>query len=264
MKLFSDIYRVMGISVCIASYNGENFILKQINSILLQLSKDDELIIVDDASMDDTIKIISSINNDLIKIIKNEENLGIVKSFSKAILLAKGDFIFLSDQDDIWFQNKVKFMLFEMINNNACLVTSNFRWIDENDNEIYSKFRFLRKNNSNKHNKNLLNIFQGHNNYLGCSMVFNKNLLEIAVPIPNIVEAHDLWIAKIGNLLHSNLHLNEALFFKRKHSNNSSLSYSNRQLHKKIYTRFVFFISILIILSRIIKKRISRYRTTGK
>jgi glycosyltransferase involved in cell wall biosynthesis len=247
-----------------ASFNGEKFILKQINSILLQLSKDDELIIIDDCSKDDTFKIISEINNKRIKIIKNERNLGIVQSFSRSMLLAKGDFIFLSDQDDIWFPNRLKFMLSEIKAHNACLVTSNFRWIDENDNEIYPIFKGLIKNNSNKHYKNILNIFQGHNNYLGCAMVFKKSLLQIAVPIPNIVEAHDLWIAKIGNLLHSNLHLNESTFFKRKHSNNSSLLFSKRKLYKKIYSRFVFFISILIILLRISKKRKSTYRTTGK
>ena len=92
----------MSISVCIATYNGEKFIQKQIKSILSQISLNDEVIVVDDLSSDNTVKIIESLNDKRIKIYLNNKNQREVYSFNRAIELAKNNFIFLSDQDDIW------------------------------------------------------------------------------------------------------------------------------------------------------------------
>ena len=95
-------------SVCIATYNGEKFIEEQIRSILLQLDSHDEIVISDDHSTDKTIQIIKSINDDRIKIIYNKNNKGYTNNFENAISKASGDFIYLSDQDDVWKPTKVK------------------------------------------------------------------------------------------------------------------------------------------------------------
>ena len=84
----------MNISVCMASYNGEKFIKRQIISILSQLSKKDELIIIDDASTDNTISIIKKINDNRIKLSVNEKNIGPVNTFNKALNSAKNELIF--------------------------------------------------------------------------------------------------------------------------------------------------------------------------
>ena len=74
------------VSVCMASYNGEKFIKEQIISIISQfINKDDELIIVDDCSTDDTVKIIKKINSKNIKLFFNNKNIGVVKTFERAI-----------------------------------------------------------------------------------------------------------------------------------------------------------------------------------
>lgn len=105
----------MSISVVMATYNGESFILDQLNSIFQQEKKPDEVIICDDKSSDGTVSIISMFidNNKLNKtwkLIVNDENLGYCDNFKKVCQLATGDVIFFSDQDDIWKLDKIKVM----------------------------------------------------------------------------------------------------------------------------------------------------------
>ena len=101
----------MKISVCMASYNGSKYIKNQIQSILIQLNNKDQLIIVDDCSIDNTLQIIKNFKDSRIKLIKNNRNVGVVATFQKAMKFAKGDIIFLSDQDDEWLDNKVTFII---------------------------------------------------------------------------------------------------------------------------------------------------------
>ena len=118
------------ISVCIATYNGEKYIFEQISSILSQLGKDDEVIISDDGSTDDTIKIIESICDNRVRLLINNGKHGFVSNFEKALMKSKGDFIFLSDQDDIWKSNKVQVVLkslnkYDLVVHDADLIDGN-------------------------------------------------------------------------------------------------------------------------------------------
>lgn len=99
------------ISVCIATYNGGKYIKEQLDSILFQLGKDDEVIISDDSSTDDTLSILESYHDERIVILTNQKFHSPVYNFENALKSAKGDFIFLSDQDDIWEPTKVEVML---------------------------------------------------------------------------------------------------------------------------------------------------------
>jgi glycosyltransferase involved in cell wall biosynthesis len=90
-----------------AVYNGEKYIEGQIKSILSQLSSCDELIVVNDFSTDNTMTIIYKIIDERLKIFNNIENLGVIRTFETAISKAKGNYIFLSDQDDIWHADKI-------------------------------------------------------------------------------------------------------------------------------------------------------------
>ena len=100
----------MKISVCLATFNGSKFINRQLNSILCQLCDSDEIIIVDDASTDNTISTIKKNKSPLIKLYINTENIGPASTFNRALGLASGDLIFLSDQDDIWEVNKISYI----------------------------------------------------------------------------------------------------------------------------------------------------------
>lgn len=99
------------VSVAMATYNGAEFVTEQIASILPQLAPGDEIVIVDDASTDDTLEVISRIDDPRIRLVRNEVNLGYVHTFERALATTRGEVIFLSDQDDEWFPERVSQML---------------------------------------------------------------------------------------------------------------------------------------------------------
>lgn len=126
------------ISVAIATYNGQEFIKEQLLSILNQTMPVDEIVICDDQSSDDTVKIIQELLCDKIYLYQNEKNLGYKLNFKKALSYCKGDYIFLCDQDDIWLENKVEVMT-QIMNEdkNIKVLASTYDLIDENDNPIH-------------------------------------------------------------------------------------------------------------------------------
>lgn len=103
----------MHTSVALCAYNGQKYLTEQIESILDQSVPVDEIIICDDKSSDATIEIIEGFisRGAPIKLYKNPVNLGFTKNFEKAIGLCSGDIIFLADQDDIWYRDKVGMIL---------------------------------------------------------------------------------------------------------------------------------------------------------
>ena len=96
------------ISVGLASYNGERYIREQVDSIIAQLDSIDELVISDDGSTDGTLDILASYNDPRIHVYHNEENHGVNGNFENALKHSQGDYIFLSDQDDVWLPGKVE------------------------------------------------------------------------------------------------------------------------------------------------------------
>lgn len=99
------------LSVALCTYNGETYIREQVESILSQTLPVDEIVVCDDGSTDNTLSIIESLRkgtNADIRIYRNETNLGVCANFQKAVDLCNGDIIFLSDQDDVWHNDKVE------------------------------------------------------------------------------------------------------------------------------------------------------------
>lgn len=117
----------MKISVVMATYNGEEFIKEQLDSIRLQTTAVDEVIMCDDGSSDNTVAVakqyITEYNlSDSWKVVVNEKNLGYADNFNKVTLLATGDLIFFADQDDVWNENKVQIMADIMAEHEDCQV----------------------------------------------------------------------------------------------------------------------------------------------
>lgn len=123
-------------SVALCTYNGERYIAEQINSILTQTIPPKEIIISDDGSMDQTLKIANSLLRHSpveYKIIKNTGNQGVTGNFCNAISRCSENIIFTSDQDDVWVNNKAEIILKIFENNNkALLVFSNGELVDQN------------------------------------------------------------------------------------------------------------------------------------
>jgi glycosyltransferase involved in cell wall biosynthesis len=121
-----------------ATYNGEKYISKQVESILVQLSEADELIISDDGSIDATLAIIKAFNDPRVKIFRNIHKSGPVGNFENALKNAKGEYIFLADQDDIWLSEKLNRHL--SFHSQYDLVISDAEVVDESGNVIHPSF----------------------------------------------------------------------------------------------------------------------------
>ena len=245
---------MMSISVCMASYNGELYIERQINSILSELSINDELIIIDDCSLDNTAIIINNFQDKRIKLFTNSTNSGEIFSFNRAITLSKNNYIFLSDQDDVWIEGRVNLMKSSLMDNDLMLSTSNFSWIDGDDIPISVLHDGVSSMRSDKHTQNIIDIFKGKTNYFGCAMAFKREFISTICPIPSFVESHDLWIAIASNCLKSNLHLDDITFLKRKHDSNVTSTISKRSIARKLFSRIIFILSVFVISKRILLK----------
>jgi glycosyltransferase involved in cell wall biosynthesis len=234
-----------------ATYNGQEYIYDQLESILNQLAVGDEVIIVDDCSSDNTFKILNGFSDDRIKILKNEVNRGVNSTFERAISLSINPVIFLADQDDIWIDGHIKEMVKCLDEENVNLVTSNFVFIDKLGLFLGDMEDKLNQIQSTQYTQNIKKIFSGSINYFGCCMAFNRSLINMILPIPKFVESHDLWIAMAANLLRSNFHCEKVLLKRRIHGYN--VSTVNRNIYKKIISRIYFLISLIIIKQRILK-----------
>lgn len=238
----------MKVSVCMATYNGERYLDEQLRSILRQLGRDDEIIIVDDASLDSTPDIIASFADARIRLVRNRTNIGVNQSFARALSLAANDVVFMSDQDDVWVENRVERMRAELIRTGSLLVSSNQAFIDAaGDPTAYPADR-VRADASVKHFRNILDIFAGRKHYYGCTMAFRRELTPLILPVPAFVESHDLWIALAANLARRNAHLEADTLRRRLHGENASIV--TRPIGKKLWSRVIFVRSLIVLIAR--------------
>lgn len=226
------------ISVCIATFNAGRYIQEQINSILSQLSEYDEIVVADDLSTDDTLNIIKKINDSRIKILNSDMRFGIIKNFERALIAAKGELVFLSDQDDIWLPNKVNECT-KLLTTNLLVVTDCIV-VDEKLNHLNESFFSLRNSKKGM----VRNIYK--NCYIGCCMAFRKELLAIALPFPASIPMHDVWLGLLAEVKGQVVFLPEKLTLYRRHDKNASVLKSNKSIISKLNLR-IFLIANLMI-----------------
>ena len=223
------------ISVVMATYNGEKYIEEQIKSILVNLKERDELIISDDGSIDKTKKIIKKLQKDdkRIKLVEGPRK-GVKKNFEKAISLAKGEYIFLSDQDDIWEDNKVEVILKAFFENPETTLIVHDAIVFDNDSQniIYESFFKYRKSGRGV----IKNIYK--NTYIGCCMAFSKKIKEYILPIPNNIEMHDQWIGIINDVKFKTKFIEQKLIKYRRHNDNVS-QMKHYKIKKMLVNRIV-------------------------
>ena len=201
-------------SIVMATYNGEKYIKEQIDSILVNMNSEDELIISDDGSTDATLNIINQYNDNRIRLIQGPKK-GVKQNFANAIEKTKGKYIFLSDQDDIWEINKIEAVLKEF--KHASVVIHDAEVVDENLNTTMSSFFNYRNSGKGV----IKNIYK--NTYIGCCMAFKADLKKYILPIPNNIEMHDQWIGILGEIKgEGSVFLNQKLIKYRRHSSNVS------------------------------------------
>lgn len=224
------------ISVCMTTYNGEKYLLNQINSILDQLGEADELIIVDDLSRDGTVDIIKSFGDSRVKLFCNRFNSGVVKAFEKALSMASGDYIFLSDQDDIWLPDKVSTVMekfdagFDLVVSDAFILNKGI----VQDRTFYS----IRKSGPGF----IKNVYK--NTFIGCCMAFRADYKKMILPIPEKISMHDAWIGQIITIFGKVCFLNKPLIFYRRHDENVT-SMSRGTLKSVVIKRVVDLICLV-------------------
>lgn len=238
------------ISVCIATYNAELYILKQLKSILSQLSVQDEVIISDDGSKDTTVNLIKSLHDNRIRIVHHEHKCNYSKkklssyyyassNFYNALLNARGDVIFFSDQDDVWRSDKVETTLYYL--KEYDIVCSNFAIIDKSGNLVketfWEKGRF--------EHMGIIQVWK-YLPFRGCCLAFTREVLNNAMPFPNSLLMHDCWIGLNAVLSHYRYKfIDEPLLFYRRHDHNVSTLESSNSIFFKIVYRLKLLCQIL-------------------
>ncbi len=218
------------IDILLAAFNGEKFIKEQIDSILNQTCRDWQLLIRDDGSTDATVQIIKSYTGkfpDKIWLIEdNLGNLGTGHNFGRLLEQAESEYIMFSDQDDFWLPEKIELTLNKMkeaerLNpGEPLLVFTDLKIVDENLNLIADSLWSYHKINPQEGSRLENLVFRDI--VTGCTIMINKKLREISVPIPDFSRLHDWWItlkaAKYGKIFI----LPQATILYRQHSANVS------------------------------------------
>lgn len=238
------------VSVCMATYNGEKYIKAQIESILKQLGKNDELIISDDGSKDGTLSIIKAFNDVRIKLLFNKSTHGFVGNFENALRNARGEIIFLSDQDDIWKPYKVKKIL--PLFDNYDLIIHDAELVDGNGNSLCKTYYSFMHNNTGF----LANLWKTR--WLGCCMAFRRNVLNACLPFPQKIVGHDYWIGMMGMVKFRYCFIDDVLICYRRHNNNVSTSSeksSNSMFYMLVTKRLNITIAIACRLFHINSKK---------
>jgi glycosyltransferase involved in cell wall biosynthesis len=192
------------ISVALCTYNGERFLSQQLASIAKQSRLPDELVVCDDRSMDRTMEILRAFAASVsfpVKIVQNTANLGSTRNFEHAIRLCEGDLIALSDQDDIWYPNRLQRSEQEFLAHpQAGLVFSNADLIDEEDRPLgktlWQRLGFVGKLNRDLLAGRLL-VLAKHRFVTGATVMFRAELRDRFFPIAE-GWIHDEWISLIA------------------------------------------------------------------
>lgn len=208
----------ISVSVVMAVFNGRHFLPAQIDSILSQLEPQDELLVIDDGSFDGSGEWLASLDDSRIRVYVNPINTGVIKSFERGFSLAKHSILFLCDQDDIWLPEKRSRFVIEFERDPRVLVVvSDAELIDAQGVVIAPSFMEIRGG----FNCSLLSTLI-RNRYLGCAMAIRTELLSVALPIPNSVPMHDMWIGGLGSTFGKVIYIPIPLIQYRRHSNNVS------------------------------------------
>lgn len=216
------------ISVAMTTYNGADYVATQLQSILNQSVEVDEVIIFDDCSTDDTADVVLSVEDSRVKFIRNTENVGYIQNFYNAIKACTGDFIFLSDQDDVWEFDKVEKIMQVMKEYKCEAVCTNFSLIDKTGCELTTTKQFVPNRFFNELKIKSDRIIDLSFDYLmlgnvvqGATYCISKKTRELYLEIDNRTLYHDHQLLLIASKIGKVCFLNEKLIRYRIHEKNT-------------------------------------------
>lgn len=212
----------MKVSIALATYNGEQYLREQLESYLSQQRQPDELVVCDDCSSDGTVSMLEDFAAQApfpVTIARNGVQRGAVSTFGRALAIAAGDIVFLSDQDDVWLPHKISVVLdlqqahpekmAIMTDAAIChgdLTRTGLTKLGQMRSAGYPRDAFV----------------------MGCCAAVRSELLRLCLPIPDDVRGHDNWLVSYSYGLDATLVSNEVLQLYRRHGANQSNVLPNR------------------------------------
>lgn len=228
-------------SVVMTVCNGRHFVAEQIRSIVTQLQAGDEIIVVDDGSTDESADLIESLHFEGLQLHRNPRDFGVVRTVERGLRLARGDILFLSDQDDVWLPGKRAAFAAEFTRDEQALVVlSDAEVIDTQGRVIAPSFMRLRGGFKADLWSTLL-----RNRYIGCAMAVRRSLLDLALPIPPHVPMHDSWLGALGHLRGRVVFLERPYLQYRRHGANLTELTSSAPLSRRLADRFALLNALL-------------------
>lgn len=235
------------ISIAMATYNGAEYLQEQLQSFMDQTRQPDELIITDDCSTDQTETIVRDFARTApfsVQFHRNEENLGYCGNFNEALMKTTGDLVFLSDQDDVWFPEKIERMIGVAERNPHALVVMNDAALTDGDlNEVgLTKVGQIRSAGLST------TAF-----VMGCCCGVRRELLSFCMPIPKGIKAHDNWIVYFAEAVNGKVVCDQVLQYYRRHEANESQFIANRTT--KVNRLHVFSDSVKTLFQRDVRQK---------
>lgn len=222
----------MKVSIAMATYNGAQYIGAQLQSFIDQTYQPDEVVITDDCSNDETEVIVQAFAKQApfkVEFFRNEKNLGYSGNFNAALMKTSGDLVFLSDQDDVWFPEKIEHMLDVAEHHPEALLLMNDAALTDGKLTKVGLTKIGQIRSGGMSMKSFV---------MGCCCAIRRELLNICLPIPAGFKGHDNWIVDIADVLDAKQVEEKVLQLYRRHELNESNIISNRTTKVKKIHRF--------------------------
>lgn len=221
------------VSIVLTTYNGEHFLPAQLASYLAQSRLPDELVVGDDGSGDGTIALLEDFARRApfpVRVTVNESNLGPSANFVESVLRSSGDVIFLSDQDDIWHENKIERMMAHLAAHPLC-------WLVTHDAALVGGDGATLGLTMGGQIEGVAGGVAARDLVAGCCMAFDARLARLYDPAPRLAQ-HDAWLAAAAGRLGLRAYLPEALIDYRRHGGNVSASFMSDARRASRWARF--------------------------
>jgi glycosyltransferase involved in cell wall biosynthesis len=207
------------ISVVVCTYNGAKYIEEQLASITGQSYAVAEIIVVDDASTDETFEVLerAAARDNRIALYRNEVNLGFTANFEKAMKMANHDFIAIADQDDVWHLHKIEKLMAAFLPEGAAIYCDSIRFSKTVPSNPVANKKNRRISGTQVRKLAMYNTVSGH------ALIIRKSLLEHALPIPSAIY-YDWWLALQAVANGGLQFLDEILVYQRAHDNNVTIA----------------------------------------
>ena len=222
----------MKISIAMATYNGGRFLREQLDSFLAQTRLPDEVIISDDCSTDETLQIVRAFAKRApfsVVLIKNSYRMGCTANFSQALMKTKGDLVFLSDQDDVWFPIKIERMVGHAKNDRTSLVLMNDAALTDAGLGDTGLTKLGQISSAGLNQTRFV---------MGACAAVRRELLDLCLPIPAKYRSHDSWIICMADGVGRKRVFSDVLQLYRRHDRNVSQFIGNRTRRVTRLTRW--------------------------